>query len=39
MQTTPARFWLNTIVKYADDYDKTAVIKKLLILELDFKIT
>lgn len=26
MQTTPARFWLNTIVKYADDYDKDAVL-------------
>ncbi|WP_289129960.1 collagen binding domain-containing protein, partial [uncultured Clostridium sp.] len=26
MQTTPARFWLNTIVKYSDDYDKNAVL-------------
>lgn len=26
MQTTPARFWLNTIVKYASDYDKNAVL-------------
>lgn len=26
MQTTSARFWLNTIVKYADDYDKDAVL-------------
>ena len=26
MQTTAARFWLNTIVKYADDYDKNAVL-------------
>lgn len=26
MQTTAARFWLNTIVKYADDYDKDAVL-------------
>lgn len=26
MQTTPAKFWLNTIVKYADDYDKDAVL-------------
>ena len=26
MQTTPARFWLNTIVKYAFDYDKNAVL-------------
>lgn len=26
MQTTTARFWLNTIVKYADDYDKTVVL-------------
>ena len=26
MQTKPARFWLNTIVKYANDYDKNAVL-------------
>lgn len=26
MQTTSAKFWLNTIVKYADDYDKDAVL-------------
>lgn len=26
MQTTPARFWLNTIVKYSNDYDKVAVL-------------
>ena len=26
MQTTPARLWLNTIVKYADDYDKYSVL-------------
>ena len=28
MQTTAARFWLNTIVKYADDYDKDAVLEE-----------
>ena len=28
MQSTPARFWLNTIVKYADDYDKAAVLQE-----------
>ena len=28
MQTTAARFWLNTIVKYASDYDKDAVYKE-----------
>ena len=28
MQTTPARFWLNTIVKYADDYDKESVLEE-----------
>lgn len=26
MQTTAAKFWLNTIVKYANDYDKNAVL-------------
>lgn len=26
MQTKAARFWLNTIVKYANDYDKNAVL-------------
>lgn len=28
MQTEPAKFWLNTIVKYADDYDKDAVLQQ-----------
>ena len=28
MQSTAARFWLNTIVKYADDYDKDAVLQE-----------
>ena len=28
MQSTPARFWLNTIVKYSDDYDKDAVLQE-----------
>ena len=28
MQSTPARFWLNTIVKYSDDYDKAAVLQE-----------
>ena len=28
MQTKPARFWLNTIVKYADDYDKDDVMQE-----------
>ena len=28
MQTKPARFWLNTIVKYADDYDKDSVLEE-----------
>ena len=28
MQTKPARFWLNTIVKYADDYDKDSVLQE-----------
>ena len=28
MQTKPAKFWLNTIVKYADDYDKEAVLQQ-----------
>ena len=28
MQTKPARFWLNTIVKYANDYDKAAVLQE-----------
>ena len=26
MQTKPARFWLNTIIKYATDYDKDTVL-------------
>lgn len=28
MQTTPAKFWLNTIVKYADDYNKDEVLQQ-----------
>ena len=28
MQSTPTKFWLNTIVKYSDDYDKDTVLQE-----------
>lgn len=37
MQTTAARFWLNTIVKYADDYDKDAVLTEATNTRIGFQ--